>query len=373
MKILIFNWQDLSNPLAGGAEVHLHEVFSRIAKNGNDVTLFCSMYKCAKPEEVINGIKIIRCGNRILFNFLVPIKYFFKFKKQKFDIIIDDVNKIPFYTPCFVREPVVGVIHHLFGKSIFKEINFLMASYVFLAEKLAIKIYKNLKFIVGSPSTHKELLRLGFNENKTQLIYYGVDHTKFKKLNIPKSEAPLIGMLGRLKKYKCIDHLIEAFKIVKKEIPNAKLVIVGDGDDKLRLQSIVKKLNLESDVTFTGFVSEEEKTIWLNKIHIAVNSSAKEGWGLTVTEANACGTTTISSNVEGLRDAVIDNETGLLFEFGNINQLAEKIILVLKDENLRNTLENKALTHSRRFDWEIAADKTMKIIKDIIDEGKRKL
>lgn len=104
------------------------------------------------------------------------------------------------------------------------------------------------------------------------------------------------------------------------------MVIIGDGDDKERLIAITKKLNLTTSVTFTGFVSENEKVNWLNKINIAINTSAKEGWGLTVTEANACGTTTVSSNVEGLRDAVIDNETGLLYEYGNINELAQKLL-----------------------------------------------
>ena len=148
------------------------------------------------------------------------------------------------------------------------------------------------------------------------------------------------------------------------------MVIIGDGDDKERLIAITKKLNLTTSVTFTGFVSENEKVNWLNKINIAINTSAKEGWGLTVTEANACGTTTVSSNVEGLRDAVIDNETGLLYEYGNINELAQKITLLLKDDLLREKLENNALIHSKNFDWNVAATKTINVINKIIDERK---
>ena len=119
MRSLIFNWQDIKNPLAGGAEVHLHEVFSRIAARGHDITLYCSQFDGAQRQEEFNGIQIIREGGRSLFNYRVPVKYFSTFKKQKFDLIVDDMNKIPFYTPLYVHEPLLGVTHHLFGTSIF--------------------------------------------------------------------------------------------------------------------------------------------------------------------------------------------------------------------------------------------------------------
>ncbi len=370
MKILIFNWQDISNPLAGGAEVHLHEVFSRIANMGHDVTLFCSMYEGAKHEEEMNGIHVIREGSRSFFNYLVPQKYFSTFRHQHFDLIVDDMNKIPFYTPLYVKEPLLGVTHHLFGTSIFKEVNFPAASYVYLTERAALPMYKRLHCIVGSPSTHRELLHRGFAEEKTHLIHYGVAREQFKQLNIPKNLTPLIGCLGRLKKYKSVDHLLEAFVIVRDEIPETQLLIVGDGDDKPRLQQLAESLGIARAVSFTGFVSEEEKVKHLNRIHIAVNTSAKEGWGLTVIEANACGTPTVSSNVEGLRDAVLDGETGLLYEYGDREQLAEKILLLLRDERLRERLTANALQRAKEFDWNIAAKKTMRVIEKVLSEKK---
>ena len=372
MRILIFNWQDISHPLSGGAEVHLHETYSRIAAMGNDITLFCSSYKEAKPHEEMNGIKIIREGGRFLFNFVVMKKYFTTFKRQKFDLIVDDLNKIPFYTPSYVQEPILGEVHHLLGTSVFKETIFPFAFYVYLAERAALPMYKKIHFMVHSPSTHKEFLSFGFNPEKVHHVHYGVNHQLFRRLSIEKSTAPLVGALGRLKKYKSFDHLIEAFAIVKKEIPEAKLVIVGDGDDKPRLVELTNALGLNDTVTFTGFVSEQEKVEWLNKMHVAVNTSAKEGWGLTATEANACGTTTVSSNVQGLRDAVIDEQTGLLYEYGNREKLAEKIILLLRDTNLRERLQNNALQRSREFDWQIGAEKTMEVIERVVKERKQK-
>jgi glycosyltransferase involved in cell wall biosynthesis len=371
-RILIFNWQDIKNPLAGGAEVHLHEVFERIAAKGNDVTLFCSRFDGAPEKDEMNGIHVLRQGGRSFFNYLVPQKYFSTFKAQKFDLIVDDMNKIPFYTPLYVKEPLLGVTHHLFGTSIFLEAAFPAASYVYLTERAALPVYKRLRFIVGSPSTHKEMLHLGFAEEQTHLIHYGVDHNSFKILGIPKNPTPLVGMVGRLKKYKSVDHLLEAFVIVRQEMSHAKLVIVGDGDDKPRLESIAGKLGLSDAVRFTGFVSAEEKVRHLNEMHVAVNTSAKEGWGLTAIEANACGTPTVSSNVQGLRDAVVDGETGLLYEYGNREQLAEKILLMLRDGHLRQRLADNAVRRSKQFDWDIAAEKTMEVIERVCYEHARR-
>ncbi len=372
MKILIFNWQDITHPLSGGAEVHLHETYSRIAAMGNDVTLFCSSYEGAKPTDEINGIKIIREGGRFLFNFVVMKKYFTTFREQKFDLIVDDLNKIPFYTPAYVQEPILGEVHHLLGTSVFKETIFPLASYVYLAERAALPLYKKIHFMIHSPSTQKEVREKGFDADKVHYVPYGLNHTLFRQIGIPKSKEPLIGALGRLKKYKSFDHLIEAFPIIKKEIPEAKLVIVGDGDDKPRLMELTNRLQLQESVRFTGFVSEQEKVEWLNKMHVAVNTSAKEGWGLTAIEANACGATTVSSNVQGLRDAVIDEETGLLYEYGNREKLAEKIILLLRDNYLRQRLTANALKRSKEFDWQIGAEKTMEVIERIIAERKMK-
>src|SRR6266849_9244802 len=135
MKILILNWQDIENPLAGGAEVHLHEVFSRIARMGHDVTLFCSSFKGSAPQESIDGINVIREGGRYLFNFRVPYRYLARFQSERFDVVIDDMNKIPFFTPLYVHEPLYVITHHLFNRSIFLEVSWPLAMYVYLAEK----------------------------------------------------------------------------------------------------------------------------------------------------------------------------------------------------------------------------------------------
>src|SRR3989304_5776392 len=110
MKILVLNWQDITNPQGGGAEVHLHEIFKRIVSRGHAVTLFCSSFPGAADEEWVDGLRVIRQGGRNVFNFLVPFLYRARFSREGFDVVVDDLNKIPFYTPWFVSEPLVAVV-----------------------------------------------------------------------------------------------------------------------------------------------------------------------------------------------------------------------------------------------------------------------
>lgn len=366
MNILIINWQDIKNPYAGGAEVHLHEVFKRIAERGHRITLFCHAIQGLPKEETVDSMRVIRRGNRFLFNFIVPFYYLFVFRKQGYDVIVDDFNKIPFYTPLFVRRPIQGVTHHLFGKSIFIEAPFPLACYVAFSEFLIRFVYRNTPIILGSPSTYNEYHELGFDKNNLTLINYCVDHERYVFDPAVRVKKNCVGFIGRLKKYKSVDHLILAFTEILKEQPDMHLLIIGDGDDKPRLQSMCEDLKVVEKVTFTGFVSEEEKVRLTQEMNFVVNTSSKEGWGLTVVESNACGVPVIAANVQGLRDSVIDNETGMLYEYGNIPELVEKMKHLLANEQLRNSIRDNALAWAAKFDWRNAATQTLSVIEDTI-------
>ncbi|MCK4595658.1 hypothetical protein KAT73_02665, partial [candidate division WOR-3 bacterium] len=153
MKILLINWQDRLNPLSGGAEIHIHEIFSRIASWGNDIILLCSSFGNAKKNEIVDGMKVVRVGKRNDFNLYVPATCSAILKKAKYDIVIDNINKIPFFTPLYVRSPILVIGYHFFGTAIYSETNLIFASYVYFTEKLVPKIYKNELFSVLSKST----------------------------------------------------------------------------------------------------------------------------------------------------------------------------------------------------------------------------
>lgn len=368
LKILVLNWQDITNPLAGGAEVHLHEVFERLAARGHEVTLFCHHFDGAPAEEMRNGIRIIRQGGRSLFNFHVPLAYWKRFRHEGFDIVVDDVNKIPFYTPLFVREPVQGVTHHLFGTSIFLETILPFAAYVYLCERLIKPVYRHVPFIIGSPSTHKEYLEWGFPAHQVTVVNYCVNKEIYWPDETNAYDPDRIGYFGRLKKYKSVDHLLRAMHAIRDDYPRLHLDIIGDGDDRPRLEQITTELALQERVTFHGFIDEDEKAPLLQKMNFVVNTSSKEGWGLTVVEANACGAPVVAANVPGLRDSVVNGETGLLYEFGNLEDLVARMRIFLDAPDTRDAFRSRALAWAAKFDWDVATDETLMLMRRTIAE-----
>ncbi len=363
MRILVINWQDLRNPLSGGAEVHLHEVFSRIARRGHEVTLLCSRFEGAAAEETIDGMRVVRRGGRSLFNYAVPGEYR-RFGAGAFDVVVEDLNKIPFFTPLYVREPLVGIGHHLFRTSIFRETNPAVASYVFGTEWLALRLYarRGIPFLVNSPSTLQDFADQGFSRDRLTIAYLAVDHGLFRPTGVPMSPTPLIGCFGRLKRYKSIDVLLRALPPVLARFPGLRVIIVGEGDDRPRLEQIVRDLALASVVRFTGFVSDEAKVELLQQMWWKVATSVKEGWGLTVTEANACGTPVIASDVPGLRDAVRDGETGVLVPYGDSGALSARLLELLENTGERERMSRNAVAYSATFTWDRAASTTLGVL-----------
>ncbi|KPL01793.1 MAG: hypothetical protein AMJ73_09830 [candidate division Zixibacteria bacterium SM1_73] len=372
MKILTINWEDLKNPQAGGAEVHLQEILKRIARLGHDITLLCSSFPKAKQTEEFDGIRIIRKGSRHNFNLVAPFAFKALLREQKWDIVIEDINKIPFYTPLYHRLPLLVVIPHLFADTVFKEINPILGFYIYLSEKPIPTIYKGFKFMVISESTKEDLVKRGIPKDDIFVIKCGIDQALYHaNPQIEKYRTPTVIYLGRLKKYKSIEHLLAGFSLVVDKIPEARLLIVGDGDYKNNLMDFAKKLNLGDRVEFTGFVDREEKVKRLQKSWVAVYPSLKEGWGLTNIEANACGTPVIASNVPGLKDSVVRGKTGLLFEYGNVPELSHCIIKILSDTDYRKNLIQGGLCWAKSFSWDETATKTLELIEDIIKERSR--
>lgn len=360
-NILAINWQDIRNPLGGGAEVHFHEIFKRVAALGHSVTLLCCRFPGALPDEELDGIRIVRRGGRSWFNLVVPMAYAALARRHRYDIVIDDLNKIPFFTPLYVKEPLLALIHHFFGRSIYLQTNRLAAGYVYYSEKLVPHVYRRTPFAAVSNSTALELSAAG-HQSWIELLPNAVDGNAYRPDPAGRSQEPLIGYLGRLKKYKSVDHLLHAFAVVLAKEPRARLLIIGDGDDRDRLQKAGRDLGLADRITFTGHVTQEEKNRYLNQLWLAVNPSPKEGWGLTVIEANACGVPVVAADVPGLRDSVVHERTGLLYPYGDTTAMTAAIHSLLANNERRRLMGEEALAWAAEFTWERSAQKAVEII-----------
>ncbi len=363
MNILALNWNDLKNPYAGGAEVHLEELLRRLVRKGHSVTLFCSGFEGCLPEETIEGIRIIRRGNRYNFNLVAPFHLRKLVRENTFDILVEDINKIPFYTPLYLNLKTLVVVPHLFATTVFQEINPVLGSYIYLAEQPLVTVYRKCPFNVISESTADDLIARGLRKEQISVIHCGIDRKRYAHdPSIKKYDVPTILYLGRIKKYKCIHHLVQAFAVVKKTLPNARLMVVGSGDYLDPLKQLAAQLNVADSVEFPGFVASADKVDRMRRSHVAVLPSLKEGWGLTNIEANSVGTTVMAANTPGLRDSVKDGVSGLLFTHGNIDEMAAKLLKILTDEAFRQKLEQGGLEWAERFNWDRAAEEFEQLI-----------
>lgn len=330
------------------------------------MTLCCSTYPGAAPRQTIDGVEILRRGRRPLFNFIFPFTYLARLRRNGYDVVVEDLNKVPFFSPVYVRRPLAGIAHHLFGKSVFREAGLLSGAYVYVMERCALALYRTrIPFMVVSRSTEREFLACGFSPGRLAVIHNCVDHGRYNAGDGKKNAGPLAVYFGRLKRYKSVDHFLRALPAVIAGFPGLKAVVAGDGDDLDRLRDLAGRLGIRDAVEFTGYLTEEKKVELLRRAWFTVTTSLKEGWGLTVIESNACGTPSIAADVPGLRDAVREGETGLLFPHGDIGALSACMLRLLEDGALRRHLGEGAVRWAATFDWEDAAEKTLAFLSGV--------
>jgi glycosyltransferase involved in cell wall biosynthesis len=349
----------------GGAEVFTREVAKRMVEQGHEISLFTSEFPNCKKEEVVDDVRIVRSGGRYTVYWEAKKHYVKRFSKEGYDVVIDEINTRPFFTQKFVNngEKIVALIHQLAREYWFYEtpfpINYI--GYYFVEDRW-LKSYVNVPTVTVSESTRQDLLKLGFR--KVFVVPEGLNFTPLSEVP-EKEEYPVVVYAGRLKRAKRLDHAIRAFKIVKEEIPNAELWVIGDGPYKKDLEKIAV-----DGVKFFGGLSNEHRRRLLARAWVLVNPSVREGFGLNVLEANALGTPCVAYDVAGLRDSIIDERTGLLVkENGNVEKLAEAMIKVLRDEALRKTLSENALQHCKSLSWDRTAQEFEKVLKEMVSGG----
>ncbi len=360
-RILVFNWRDTKHVFAGGAEVYIHELAKRWVKAGNSVTLFCGNDSHCLREEMIDGVQVIRRGG-FYFVYIWSVFYYLLRFRGHYDVVIDSENGIPFFTPLFVKENKFLLIHHVhqevFLKSLKPPFSWLA---LFLELRLMPFVYQNIQAITVSPSSKKDILDKQLTTVDPVVVYNGVDLNRFKPGL--KSEVPLVLYLGRLKQYKSLNVFIHAAKRILNKIPKTRFIIAGDGEEKESLIRLAKKIGVLDKIEFLGKVSEEEKISLYQKAWVFVNPSLMEGWGITTIEANACGTPVVASNVPGLRDSVDNPHSGFLVPHGDVYRFSERILSILRHEDIRIKLSLVAILWAQKFDWQKSADKSLELFK----------
>lgn len=363
LRILWFNWKCWLNPEMGGAELYMYEIAKRLVKMGHSVTLFTRNFKGSKQQEIVDGIEIVRDGCKYTVYEKAHEYYKSRFRGQ-IDLVIDGINTIPFMSPLYIKEDKIALIYQLTGGIYSK---YLISPFANIMEKLESflirKVYAEQSVLTLSESVKEELLSIGFSNELVKVAEPGINHDGLEQGK--KTREPTVLYLNRISPYKNPDHLIMAFRVIKKHVPNARLQIVGcrGGKYESKLRKLVYELGLNDSIEFYPFVSGYEKIRFLQQAWVHVLPSVKEGWGISALEAAGCGTPTVGYYVCGLKSSVRQNITGLLVRYGDINSLASEILKVLSDEKLRSRLSLGAYEYSKNFTWENTVNKIMDFYK----------
>lgn len=374
------------HPAAGGAEKHLHRIFSKIVEMGHTVVLFTTSFPGAKEREVVDGIQVIRKGGDLMFQLTVALNLKKLDREFNFDVVVEDLNKLPVFAHWFVRKPLLVQMHHLWRKSIFAEAIFPIAFMVWFFERIIPFFYRTQPFVVVSPSTKKELAEIGVDESRISVIYNGSEMPSVTAPHAtsaaescedtanPATSAvnPYFIWLSRVHRYKGIWTALEAFEIFSKKHPEVQLKIVGGGPLLKKLPAWIKSHGLEGKVELTGFVPAARKYELLSSSLALLQTSYKEGWGLTVMEAAQLCKTTIASDVPGLCDSVRDGETGILFPSGDATACASAMEKIYSDAELRASLGKNAKRYAESFSWENSARETLELLERTVDWSVRK-
>lgn len=369
MNILMLNWRDLRNPEAGGAELHMHEIGSRWARQGHEITLLCGGFSGGRSREDADGIDVHRVGNKYAIYFQVP-KYLSSSKfMSAFDVVYESINTVPFFSPIFSRAPVAAQIYSidnrlvLFQEFPLHKIGPMMGA--FAASSVIPALYKKCNVATISRYSKRRLVEEGFQADQVQVAYPGVsDGFRHLVEEAPEVERPnsTLVYLGRLKRYKGIEDLILAMPAVRKKIPLARLLVVGKGEYEGTLRALASQLGIGNAVEFCGFLPEEKKAALLKSASLFLCTSKDEGgWTISAVEAMSAGVPILVTSSQ--MDVVEEGLNGHLLSSTEPDAIARAALSILEDSSVWSRYSANAKEFSGRFSWDSTARTTMLALK----------
>lgn len=353
MNILWLSWKDSQHPLAGGAEVVKREICRRLTRDGHSVIQITGGYPGSSTTSTLDGSVIVRVGGRFSVYFLAW-RYYRKNLRGWADLVIDECNTVPFFASAYVSEKNSMVIYQLAREVWFYQMRWPLSIVGYLLEPIYLRFMNKNSVITICKSTRDRLLELGFKSKLIKIIRMATEAPAEK--NIPlkdMSEGPVLMYFGSLREMKRPHHVVQAFVEAKTRIPNMSLIIAGEGSGAYleKLKALVKLSRYSDSIIFTGRVSQEEKIQLMRRSHLIAVTSVREGWGLIVTEAAAQGTPAVVYDVDGLRDSVKNEITGLVTPCSP-RELANGIIRLLSDESLYEKCRREAWEWSKELTFE---------------------
>lgn len=358
-RVHVLAWRDLDDADAGGSEVHAHEVMRRWAVAGLDVVHRTSAANGLPATAQRNGYSVVRRGSRYSV-FPRTMVAELAHRMGPFDALVEIWNGVPWFSPIWCRRPNITVLHHVHDQmweQMFPRP--IAAACRFVETKIAPLAYRRTMVVSGSESTMAHLHELGYRAERTLVIPYGVAATYSP--GGPRAQQPLVLSVGRLAPVKEHDLLIEAVLQAKRRVPDLQMVIVGTGPRRVALEQLIAARDVGDWITLRGRVELDELITLYRRAWLVASASRSEGWGLTLTEAAACGTPAVATDIAGHRCSVIDGVTGVL---APVSALGERIADVLLDDDLRDRLGRQALLRAGNLSWDASAAGLLAALRD---------
>lgn len=366
-RIHVFGWRDLDDDEAGGSEVHADSIESIWARAGLQVTHRTSFSSGRPPIDVRNGYRVSRRGNRYL---VFPRAAVAELTGRlgPTDAVIEIWNGVPFLSPWWWHGPTSVWLHHVHGPMWQQSLPGPVAPLGnLLEERLAPPWYRRVPVVTLSQSSKDELVdELGFDRGHVTVIPPGIDPS-FSPLDpadpgVGRSPTPLAVAVGRLTPVKDFCRLVRVMAGVRDRVPDLELVIVGEGYERAAIEAQVAAVGGQDWVRLPGRISDEELLSLYRRAWLAVSASTREGWGMTLTEAAACGTPAVATDIAGHADAIDDGRSGLLGR--SDDELVEMATRVLTDPTTRSALRAGALERAGELTWEACALANFRVLAD---------
>ena len=355
-RVLILNERDLEHQNAGGAEVHVSEIFERLAARGFDITMAVTSFPGCEDDSERGGMRIRRFGRIRYYYFRAGWHCARETRRGRYDVVVDDcMNKLPFQSPLYSTAPVLAIAHHLFGKSAFLQVSWPVAMTVYAMEQMIPRVYRDAPFVAISESTRRDLIARGIAHDHIEVQHCGIRRPTFRPA-VGNVRGARIAYFGRLARYKQIDVMLRAAAKLVERFPELQLDIIGKGTDSEYLAGVARNEGIGDRTHFHGFVDDEERDRLIAMARVFVCPSTKEGWGLTVIESNALGTPVVATDAPGLQDSIENDRTGFLVPDRDVDAFADRIGRLLADDALWRRMSDAGLEWSQHFDWNVAAE-----------------
>jgi glycosyltransferase involved in cell wall biosynthesis len=355
LDILVLADRDWTHPQGGGTGVNLYGNLIRWVESGHRVTVIAADYPGAKKLEQLGpNLTVHRMGGRATV-FPRAIWAVLRGLGREADVVLEVINGITFLTPLWLRKPRVALVNHVHRDLYIGEFGRVGRLLAWLLEAVPLRLlYRRAPFLTISRAAGEDLEQFGIPHDRITVAYCGVDAGGFRRG--VRSAEPRLLYLGRLKAYKRIEYVLD----VLDALPGATLDIAGDGDHREALEAEIERRGLASRVRMHGPVDEETRTELYGRAWLALTASSSEGWSLTVMEAALCGTPSAALAVGGLRESIVDGETGVLAD--DIEELVRRVRELVDRPELVERLGDAAERRARTFTWERTAATTISVL-----------